>query len=223
MSTSWPWRELSAGPARPSRDRSSRSDRVVGEGTSSRSLSAVASRSSASAGSAARSRPTRQAATRRRAGGRGSRRRAREVGPSVAPSSSRSAATRPPAVVTTGDVASRRLGAVPARVRAARRPSRSGATHRSSSRADRTSGKVSATGPGPRTGPVPRSVLAAAVMGRLWSSHSRPSGPKAHSMSWGPPKTASAWRARPASWRSWVGESSPPAGPSRRRPRWESR
>jgi len=80
--------------------------------------------------------------------------------------------------------------AVAASSTASRTASRSGGTHRSRSSSVSGSGKVSATGPGPYTGPrgTPRTSV---VTGRACSSHHVPSRPMAHSTSCGPPKVAS--------------------------------
>ena len=113
----------------------------------------------------------------------------------VRPSRSRSAATRPPTVTTIGDSRSRRAGVVPAIVSALRRPSRNGATQRSSSSVRSGRPNVSATGPGPSTGPLARAPSPIAVIGRLWSITTPPSDSMAHSMSWAAPNVDDARRA----------------------------
>ena len=102
-STSWPWVACNAPRARWSRCASRWSLMSSRLGTAERSASSCATRSAASSGSARRSRPTRHAALRRRAGGRGSSFRRSEGGRGRAPSRSRSAATRPPTLRTMGD------------------------------------------------------------------------------------------------------------------------
>ena len=105
--------------------------------------------------------------------------------------------------------------------RACSRPSLSGASHRSDSRVPRASGKVSASGPVPSTGPPGRPV--GVVIGRLCSIHTVPSWSTAHSMSCGPSKAAVARAARAASARSVDrprGRASPPRS-SRTLPRGE--
>ncbi len=114
-----------------------------------------------------------------------------------APSSSRSATTWPPITVTIGERASARSDFVPARRRAVATPSRRGETQRSASNGLRTPGSVSATGPGPSTGPRATACGASVVMGRLCRSRTR-SPSTAHSMSCGPPNTAAVRAASPA-------------------------
>jgi hypothetical protein len=74
-----------------------------------------------------------------------------------------------------------------------RSASRSGPSHSSCSSGRSGSGNVSATGPGPNTGPVARAE--AVVIGLLWSRSMRSAPSTAHSMSCGPPKIDSARRA----------------------------
>ena len=86
------------------------------------------------------------------------------------PSRSRSAATRPPTVRTMGDRAIARDEVAPTARNADSTPVRIGSTQRSSSSAERGAGSVSATGPGPSTGPDAVTASALAVTGRLCSN-----------------------------------------------------
>ena len=124
------------------------------EGTSARSRSTRRRCRRARAGSAAGSRPTRQAARRRRAGGRGSR-CARSPGRGVAPHQVRGRPRPgPPPRRYHRRAAQPRGEAAPVRVgpRAARRAA--GRARGPARAVTSGSGKVSATGPGPSTGPV---------------------------------------------------------------------
>ena len=198
---------------------------VSSGGSEPRSASTRSSRSPASAGRATFSRPTRHAAFNRRAGGTGLIRDHSERRLDTRPSRSRSAATRPPTVTTAGDWRSCRSDRAPAIRNASRRPSRSGSTHRSTSSGRSGSPNVSATGPGPNTGPVARASSPTAVIGRLCSSTSAPLVSIAHSMSCGPPNVSAVRRASLTSLRrvrrdrSSAGTSSPA---SCSRPRTES-
>lgn len=155
-------------------------------------LSAIAA---ARPASSARRIPIRQAAARWRIGGRGSRAlhmwRVRTW-----PNSSRSAATRPPTVVITNDRSRRLRATARVSVRAATTPRRSGPIHISTSSGPSGSGNVSATGPGPSTGPDATAHAPTAVTGRLCSRNRRPAPSNAHSTSCGRPN---ARRARSAS------------------------
>ena len=194
-SASWPCRLTSARWPLRSSASSSRLPRPSTAGTSARSASTRSMRSTPRSGSAVRSRPTRQAARSRRAGGRGSsRRRTPRRGPS-APSRSRSAAATPSTATTSGLRRRAPAGAVPVNESASRRPSRSGSSHRSCSSVDKASGNDSATGPGPKTVPL---VGGSVVIGRACSRCSAPSWSTAHSTSCGPPYVRAAWRARRA-------------------------
>ena len=94
-----------------------------------------------------------------------------------------------PAIDTTTPLAATSLGvARPASRTASRTASRSGGTHRSCSSSASGSGNVSATGPGPYTGPTGTPRISV-VTGRDCSSQRWPSVPTAHSTSCGPPKT----------------------------------
>ena len=97
--------------------------------------------------------------------------------------------------MTTGDSRRRRALVVPVMASASRSPSRSGASQRSASSVRSGAPNVSATGPGPNTGPLARASSPTAVIGRLWSSTTRPSTSIAHSTSCGPPNVAAARRA----------------------------
>jgi hypothetical protein len=91
--------------------------------------------------------------------------------------------------------------AAPAKSTASRTACCSGGTQRSRSSSVSGSGKVSATGPGPYTGPrgTPRTSV---VTGRDWNSHSVSSRPIAHSTSCGPPNVAATSVASPTRVRS---------------------
>ena len=166
-STSCPWRATRVWCDRRSSLMRSAVARIVMSGTDRRSASTPAIRSSARAGSATFRRPTRHAAFSRRAGGRGSSFLSTDRRRRVSPRRSRSTATRPPTVTTIGEPRSCRAGVAPASVSASRNASRRGATQRSSSSGRSGRPNVSATGPGPNTGPAARASSPSAVIGRL--------------------------------------------------------
>ncbi len=117
-----------------------------------------------------------------------------------APSRTRSTAGRPPTLMTSGARSTAARDAPPSSRSAWRRPSRIGSSQRSSSSGASATGNVSASGPGPYTGPStgPWSV----VIGRDCSRRNVPVVSIAHSMSWGRPARRSSCTARAASARS---------------------
>ena len=175
-STSWPWSAVSVWCERRRRRIRSADSSVRSAGTERRSPSTAAMTSAASDGRATRSRPTRHAAVSRRPGGRGSsrdhngaatRRDAEEIEVGGDPTTDGQ---------HDGGVAqlAGRHGAVIDR--AWRMASPNGGSQRSSSSGRRGRPNVSATGPGPSTGPVARASSPTAVIGRLCRRTSRPSG-----------------------------------------------
>ena len=144
----------------------------------------------------------------RRAGGRRATRRAApgrwprvEPGPHrtatrrSAPRRSRSAATRPPTEMTTGDSRQRRADVVPVMASASRSPSRSGASQRSTSSV--RSGARTSRRPGPGRTPARCAGFVADRGDRpaLQQHHAGRRRRSAHSMSCGPPNVAAARRA----------------------------
>ena len=108
----------------------------------------------------------------------------------ISPARRRSMATWPPTDTMTSLAATSLGVTMPARRTASRTAARSGGTQRSCSSSASGSGKVSATGPGPYTGPTGTPRISV-VTGRDCRSQRWPSTPTAHSTSCGPPKTRS--------------------------------
>ncbi len=195
VNTSYAWVVASSRRVRSSRSTRSPSASSSRRGIIARSRSTVATASCANLGRAMRRRPTRHAVPNRRTIAAGLMRRRSVVRASTAPMSSRSTATQPPTVVTTGERSMERFGTAPVVRNARTMPSRRGGIQRSCSSGRSGAGNVSANGPGPSSTELRPSAGAIAVTGRLCRSQRRSAGSTSHSMSCGAPKTCSARRA----------------------------